>query len=557
MAAFSFRFRKPNFKAMFDIRARLILLALILVVPLMLDRVRTLEQNRTRQIGVVTTDLLTLARRGADAQRDMLKQVQGMLQTSASIFNHASRLGRPCALLEGGLKVQVEGIGNISIASSDGRIICSTNQRVIGIDVTDRAYFHQALGEKRFVLSDYVINRGQREPAVIAAFPTSAVEGGTMDAVVITSVTLSWFEDVIGRFPSRTGVTLTLVDGEGAILAARPAMADPAAARLLINAVLSSNKDEVSGSVPTSKEEGHRAFASVRVPDTGARLIVSIDEDELLGTIDHDIRAAYIQFALVTLLVLLGAWFMSERLIIRPIRVLTNTAARFGAGDFTARSARIGLPPEFMPLAQAFNRMASQLAERERELMNSNDRLAVLASLDSLSGLANRRGFDSRLDFEWMKASQNNGKVSLAMLDIDHFKLFNDTYGHPEGDAALAKVGEVIGAVAAQIGGFAARYGGEEFSLLLPGADAEQATEMGEMIRAAVEAMDIPHKGSAYGHVTVSVGVAVMTPTNHDDSRILIEAADGGLYAAKRRGRNTVVEHGAIRAVDTAVAMAG
>lgn len=557
MSAFRFQFRKPNFKALFDIRARLILLALILVVPLMLDRVRTLEQNRTRQINAATTELLDLARHGANAQRDMIKQVQGMLRTSAAIFLHASRLGRPCALLEGGLKVQVEGIGNISVASSEGRIICSTNPRVVGIDVTDRAYFHQALAEKRFVLSDYVISKSQSEPSVVAAFPTSAIESSNSDAVVITSVTLSWLEELISRFPQQSGITISLVDSEGVVLAAKPAMPDTSASRILINEALASNKDEMSGSVVTSKEEGLRTFAAVRVPDTRARLIVSIDEDQLLGTIDQDIRAAYIQLALVGLLVLLGAWFMSERLIIRPIRVLSNTAARFGAGDFTARSVRTNLPPEFMPLAQAFNRMASQLAERERELMNSNDRLAVLASLDSLSGLANRRGFDSRLDFEWMKATESGGKVALAMLDIDHFKLFNDTYGHPEGDAALSKVGEIIGAVAAQIGGFASRYGGEEFSLLLPGADAEQATAMGEMIRTAVEALDIPHRASMHGHVTISVGIAIMAPSRDVEPRMLIEAADAGLYAAKRRGRNTVVEHGAIRAVDLAVAMAG
>lgn len=557
MSGFSFRFTKPNFKALFDIRARLILLALILVVPLMVDRVRTLEENRTRQINAATTDLLNAARRGADAQREMVKQVQGMLRTSAAIFVHASKLGRPCALLESGLKVQLEGIGNISVASREGRVVCSTNPKIIGIDVTDRAYFHQALSEKRFVLSDYVISKAQRQPSVVAAFPTAAIEGDLFDSVVITSVTLTWLEEIIGRFPPKAGITIALVDSEGTILAAKPAMPNTPASRTLITKVLSSETEEVSGSVLINADEGHRTFASVRVPDTSARLIVSIDEDMLLGTVDHDIRSAYFQLALVGLLVLLGAWYMSERLIIRPIRVLTNTTARFGAGDFSARSSRKGLPPEFMPLAQAFNRMASQLAERERELMNSNDRLAVLASLDALSGLANRRGFDSRLGFEWMKAAQADGTVALAMLDIDHFKLFNDTYGHPEGDAALAKVGEVIGAVAEEIGGFAARYGGEEFSLLLPGANPAQAAQMGEMIRSAIEALNIPHKASVHGHVTVSVGIAVLTPSDDEEPRMLVEAADAGLYAAKRRGRNTVVEHGAIRAFDRAMAMAG
>ena len=98
-----------------------------------------------------------------------------------------------------------------------------------------------------------------------------------------------------------------------------------------------------------------RMFASARVPDTNARLIVSIDEHAMLASIDRDIRAAYLQLGLVGLLVLIGAWFMSERLIIRPIQLLTNAATRFGAGDMTARTVQNGLPPEFTPLAQAFN----------------------------------------------------------------------------------------------------------------------------------------------------------------------------------------------------------
>ena len=121
-----------------------------------------------------------------------------------------------------------------------------------------------------------------------------------------------------------------------------------------------------------------------------------------------------------------------------------------------------------MPLARAFNAMAAQLSQRERELVATNDRLTVMASIDMLSGLANRRGFQSRLDFEWMKAQQFNSELSLLMIDVDHFKLYNDTYGHPEGDTCLTRLGEALAGIAAGTMGFAGRYGGEEFCLLLP-----------------------------------------------------------------------------------------
>jgi diguanylate cyclase (GGDEF)-like protein len=167
-----------------------------------------------------------------------------------------------------------------------------------------------------------------------------------------------------------------------------------------------------------------------------------------------------------------------------------------------------------------------------------------MASIDMLSGLANRRGFQSRLDFEWMKAQQNNGELSLMMIDVDHFKPFNDTYGHPEGDACLSRIGETLAGLAEATGGFAARYGGEEFCLLMPNTDAERALEVGEMVRPAVQNLAIPHSSSNYQAVTVSVGVAGARPNDGLKPGDLLGAADASLYVAKRNGRNTVAGHG-------------
>ena len=210
--------------------------------------------------------------------------------------------------------------------------------------------------------------------------------------------------------------------------------------------------------------------------------------------------------------------------------------------------ARSQLPAEFIPLARAFNAMAAQLGERERELLAANDRLTVMASHDMLSGLANRRGFQSRLDFEWFKTQQTGEQLSLLMIDVDHFKLFNDTYGHLEGDTCLSRLGEVLAGIANQSRGFAARYGGEEFSLLLPGTDTQAAIKIGETVRASVQALALPHATSSYQTVTVSVGVASTSPNETQQPMDLIEAADAALYAAKHRGRNAVVEHGFVRA---------
>src|SRR5213078_2355185 len=208
---------------------------------------------------------------------------------------------------------------------------------------------------------------------------------------------------------------------------------------------------------------------------------------------------------------------------INPIEVMTGMARRFGEGDWSARVTRSKLPAEFIPLARAFNAMAAQLSQRER--VATNDRLTVMASIDMLSGLANRRGFQSRLDFEWMKAQQYDSELSLLMIDVDHFKLFNDSYGHPEGDVCLTRLGETLAGIAAETMGFAGRYGGEEFCLLVPNTDAQRALEIGEMVRAAVQNLAMPHCTSHYQTVTVSVGVASAKPNDKQQPGDLIEAA--------------------------------
>ena len=131
------------------------------------------------------------------------------------------------------------------------------------------------------------------------------------------------------------------------------------------------------------------------------------------------------------MLVLLAAWFGGERLILRPIRSLVRTATRFGRGDLRARAADDPWMAEFEPLAAAFDDMARKLAAREEELRIANQHLEELASLDGLTGLANRRGFDRELDRAWRQAEELEEPLALMMIDIDHFKLFNASAPEP------------------------------------------------------------------------------------------------------------------------------
>lgn len=188
---------------------------------------------------------------------------------------------------------------------------------------------------------------------------------------------------------------------------------------------------------------------------------------------------------------------------------------------------------------QRLDDMRRRMREMTRRLALANDELARLNAQDGLTGLSNRRCFDEALRREFRDATFADAPLSLVMVDVDHFKAFNDTRGHLAGDECLRAVATVL---EAQRGGneVVARYGGEEFALILPGHGPASARARAEQLREAVEAQRLPHGGSTTAPwVTVSVGVATRGE-GEDDGAALIAAADGALYEAKRGGRNRV-----------------
>jgi diguanylate cyclase (GGDEF)-like protein len=563
MAGVTFNRNRIRLKKLLGIRARLALLALMLVAPLMLERVRSLEDTRGKQIALAAEEYANITQHSAETQREVISSVETMLK-SAAYIRASSGIGRSCEILRASLPANLPWIRSIMLVGKEGTVQCSTLNIQVGLNIADREYFRKAQETRDFVFSDYLFGKTNNRPIMMAAYPVAAINPEE-DSVAVAGINLDWLSKIMAKLGGRPGISSLLIDSTGVVLAAPPDQAGMIGQPLdnvpLLSAItykaLSSNSD--TGSISFTATDGSkRAISFARIPGTQSRLIVSVDEAKVTAVINGEIRTAYLQLGFVCLFVLLGALIGAEKLIIKPIEVMTSMAKRFGEGDSSARVARNRLPSEFMPLARAFNAMAAQLSQRERELVATNDRLTVMASMDMLSGLANRRGFQSRLDFEWIKAQQQNSELSLLMIDVDHFKLYNDTYGHPEGDACLTRLGEALAAIADETTGVAARYGGEEFCLLLPNTGAVKALEVGEKVRATVQGLGLPHITSSHKTVTVSVGVAATQPSDAQRPGDLIEAADAALYAAKHRGRNTVVEHGFARLADEAgMAMAG
>ncbi len=222
----------------------------------------------------------------------------------------------------------------------------------------------------------------------------------------------------------------------------------------------------------------------------------------------------------------------------------------------------IGLPVEYGQFAQYAGLsnvmgflIASMLDQRDRkgflqarlidiekqQLNQLSQEMARLSQEDGLTGLANRRHFNETLAREWAIAEREKQSIALIFIDVDHFKPYNDTYGHLEGDKVLSQVGKTLKNMAKRPADLAARYGGEEFVLLLPNTTIEGAFALAQEVRQAIDDLAIPHKSSkASKCVSVSIGLSSLVPNGQNTISTLIDNADEGVYAAKKAGRHRI-----------------
>jgi diguanylate cyclase (GGDEF)-like protein len=230
------------------------------------------------------------------------------------------------------------------------------------------------------------------------------------------------------------------------------------------------------------------------------------------------------------------------------IFVTSHSAPEFELAGFELGAADFIAKPVSPPLVIA--RVRTQL-----RLKNLTDELRRVSAMDALTGVANRRRFDESLEREWTRTRRSATPLTLLMVDVDHFKLFNDTYGHPAGDDCLHRVAQAMTGTTKRPTDLVARYGGEEFALLLPATSRDGASRLAARVIDAVAALNIAHSASpSASHVTVSIGIACyddaspcwISPSSErrppadriaPDASMLVRAADQALYAAKAGGR--------------------
>ena len=195
-------------------------------------------------------------------------------------------------------------------------------------------------------------------------------------------------------------------------------------------------------------------------------------------------------------------------------------------------------------ITKPFSALIVKLRVRNQiQIINQLRTIERLSMIDQLTNIPNRRSFDEKLQIEWRQAIREQTPISMLMMDIDHFKDLNDTYGHQQGDIVLQKIADVIMPAVKRPGDFAARWGGEEFVVLLPNTVLEGAMEVAEQIRKNIEKTVVHCANGSHLKLTISIGVNSLTPAVKSSIDAFISGADKALYAAKAAGRNKVVSN--------------
>lgn len=219
-----------------------------------------------------------------------------------------------------------------------------------------------------------------------------------------------------------------------------------------------------------------------------------------------------------------------------------DRAIEAGGDDYLVKPVSFVVLNAKIRALQRIESTRTKLLEMSRELAAANRELENLSRQDGLTGIANRRYFDSYLSNELKRASREHQPLSLILADVDYFKTFNDCYGHQAGDDCLRQVASALKAVVRRPADLAARYGGEEFAIVLPSTAMEGAEDVAKALVLAIETMTIPHVRSGVSKtISLSQGIASLTPVHDTKPESLIEFADQALYQAKQQGRNRYV----------------
>ncbi|MDF2994442.1 MAG: putative diguanylate cyclase [Xanthobacteraceae bacterium] len=520
------------------LRARLLWALLIGLCLFLAERVLTVNRYQGELLAAAQERALDLALRG---QAAFDQDVASAKVTLTMLAEHDKQLfdKSSCDRLLEATVAAAANILHLTVTNTDGVVTCSTLTRSVGEKYLDRAHIRVPLQSSTWHISDLVLGRVLQEPTVFVALPLIDAAGDT-SGLLLARLNLIWLSTFIAN-NDRLGETSTiLVDSTGEYAAEFPPD-DAPAAQILVHDVARVVLSRSEGAAELEDSNGRGVLVGyTRLSLNNAHLAVLLDKNAALASTNRALYDSLIAFAAICALVGAGVAFGGSRYIVHPIERLVASLAAVGQGKPLPTGTLATGVKELQPLEHAIDEMAQRLADRERELRKANGHLEALAAIDPLTQIANRRAFDTYFETVWRNALETRATIGLIILDVDHFKSFNDIYGHVAGDQCLRDIAAALSHEVRFERDLVARLGGEEFVVLLPDCVPAYAKSVAYRLRRAVEALSIPHAPTALGIITISVGFTSHAPTSGDPPGMLLGNADRALYRAKRAGRNKV-----------------
>lgn len=521
-----------------SIRSRILALAVLgIVIPAAISLGIAYSQNRRAREERIAEQLRVESSQSAGAVGVWLKERFYELRVFAGSEEVANNLNRfaSSSIIGGRLReylrslhVRVRDFDQLIVMDPDGRVLASSSAEAKPIQLPDE--WQKTLRQQNQIIGRAFWDQASGKGALMVAVPVQGADGRLLGAFA-AELHLEPIQTQLRLFSADTAMTVYLATADGAIIAS---------SREISNALLQSafspgamqrlsSRANEAVTYPSAMVSGGEAFGALANVPLAPWVVVSETPTESAFRAVRQFRNVAMLVALLLLVGVAGTAYALGWYIVRPLERLAKGAAEVAKGDFG-----VDLPAatgEVGALTNVFNDMVKRLREGRREL----ERLSVT---DGLTGITNHRALMERLRDEAARSVRTKHPFSVVMADVDHFKSYNDDFGHPAGDDVLKRIAVALKESTRSID-CVARYGGEEFALVLSETNAKGAMDLAERIRARVENEQFPQRS-----ITLSMGVAEF-PKDGERPDAVLAAADAALYEAKRGGRNRVVKAGA------------
>jgi diguanylate cyclase (GGDEF)-like protein len=540
-----------------SIKSRILLLAVLsTLLPTGITLGVAYTQNRRALEAKITRDLISESSQTARAINVWLKERLYDLRVFATSEEVATNLSRYATqgLASPRLREYLRSLHGrftdfeqLVVLDANGRVLAGSEAQMKPVQLP--ADWQKTLRQEGQIVGDAYWDEKAGKGKLVLAVPVQRADGALIGAFA-AEINLGPVQAQLKSFQTDSTIgSVYLVSDSGRIIASSREISRGLLGRMMSSATLQPLARIDTAAMMYRNFEGHEVLGTLRkVPQVRWSVISEISADAALAQVQRFRNFGLLVVTLLLLIVALAAYRFGL-LIVRPLERLADGAAEVAMGDLdvdlpadTSGAGEVGA------LTGVFNNMVARLRAGRQELANANatlrqknEELEQLSVTDGLTGLVNHRALMQRLNEEGIRSQRSKRAFCVIMTDVDHFKTYNDQFGHPEGDQVLKKVAAILKESTRTVD-CVARYGGEEFAVILPETEMAGALEVAERIRSRIENAEFPCR-----KITLSIGVAEF-PRDAETTKEIMVVADAALYVAKHGGRNQVAQAGGNRA---------